>query len=136
MRKLIFIIVLFFSTSAFAELAEVYFCEQIKNVGIVAEKEPPPGIFEVKPEDQFRFEEFLNLKFSFKVTKEKIIFNKDRDNIFKNMELPIINDYSQISSFDAADKSTYVSFSKGHLFFTANFGIRGTALIYAKCESF
>ena len=72
MRKLLFIIILFFSTSAFAELAEVYFCEQIKNVGIVAKKFPPPGIFEVKPEDQFRFEEFLNLKFSFKIVIEGI----------------------------------------------------------------
>ena len=140
MRKLLFIIVLFFSTSVFAELAEVYFCEQISNVGVVAEEEPFPDMFTVKPEDKFRFEKFLNLKFSFKVTEEEIIFNKDRDNIFKNFVMDIINDYSEISSFNAVGKfrpsTSYLMFRRGHFFYTANYGTLGAVLIYAKCESF
>jgi len=118
----------------FAELAEVYFCETIQDVGLY----PDDGVFlkTLKPEDSYGIIEFKKENFSFKLTEENIIFNKESDNHFKGSEVPITDFYSNASTFYASNKYQIISFVNGHFFYTLNVGAAGTKIIYAKCESF
>jgi hypothetical protein len=90
----------------------------------------------LKPEDNFKIVRFEKENFSFKVTKEKIIFNKEAENNLKGTEVPVIDFYPSSSIFFANDDRIIIKFMNGHFFWVDNYGNYGTKIIYAKCESF
>ena len=136
MRKLFFIIVLFFSTSVLADLAEVYFCETSEYSAIIPDKNVDVMKLIADPEDKYSLVEFNGGNFSFKISEDKIIFNKNKKNFFKGSELTILEIYPDIFHIKARDNYGVLSFDNGHFFYTANFGVGGTRNIYAQCESF
>ena len=145
MRKLLFIIVLFFSTSVLADthenfnsrLAEIYFCETLINTAIVPHQNVDKKSIIANKEDQFESINFVNEKFSFKLNKDFIIFNKEKNNQFNKLEVPITNFSPMIFMFTAQGPFVNITFNKGHFFYTANLGHPyGTRNSYAKCESF
>ena len=129
MKKLLIICSIFILLPKYllADVGDIYYCETIFSRGVV----------KGDSYNEWVEKNYLKEKFSFKLTEDKVIFNKQRENSWINFELPVTNLYSALDVFLASNNSSILEYHKGNFLYVSNFGDTfGVSYTYATCEIF
>ena len=83
---------------------------------------------------------YTGIKFTFKRTENEILFNKDADNHFSDIELSVIRSYNEadelLEIFEAKSKTSHLNYENGGFYYTINWGKLGISYLYANCDLF
>ena len=128
MKKLLLICIILLALPKFvlANVGDIYYCETKFSRGV-----------DKDTNKQWVEKNYVKEKFSFKLTEDKVIFNKQKENSWVGHELPVDILFTLYDQFSASNGTSILTYIKGDFFHVKNLGSDfGISYTYAVCEIF